>query len=121
MNRSQALGRFWSSFGIPAYDQYTVPDEAEMPYITYSSSEAEFGYAVPLTASVWYQSYSWEDITLKTYEIFKKISPGGTLLNTDDGKIWIYRGSPFSTRMSDVKDDVRRMLINVTAEYFTSE
>jgi hypothetical protein len=36
MNKSQALQSFWESFGIPAYNEYTVPDNAEMPYITYS-------------------------------------------------------------------------------------
>jgi hypothetical protein len=35
--------------------------------------------------------------------------------------VWIYRGSPFSQRMSDVDDTVRRIIINITVEYFTND
>lgn len=120
MNKSQALQKFWSSFGIPAYDQYTVPQTAKMPYITYSVSEADFGYPVSLTASIWYRSQSWEQVTLKSYEIAKALSLGGKILKIDDGGIWIYKGSPFSQRMSDTDDTVRRIVLNITAEFFTN-
>ena len=60
MNKSQALQSFWESFGIPAYNEYTVPDNAEMPYITYSVSESNIGVPVSLTASIWYRMPSWE-------------------------------------------------------------
>mgnify|MGYP006872995065 CR=1 FL=1 len=121
MNKSQALQQFWSGFGLPAYDQYTVPDNAQMPYITYSVSEADFGYPSALTASLWYRSPSWEEITLKSYEISENISRGGRVIPIDDGKLWIYRGSPFSQRMSDTDDTVRRVAINITVEYFTND
>ena len=118
MNKSQALHRFWSGFGLPAYDQYTVPQNAQMPYITYSVSEADFGVKVGLTGSIWYRSPSWEAIELKSYEIARAISLGGKVITTDGGLMWIYRGSPFSQRMSDTDDTVRRIVINVTAEFF---
>jgi len=121
MNKAQALQQFWSSFGLPAYDQYTVPQSAQTPYITYSVSETDFDYTSALTASLWYRSSSWEEITLKSYEISKNISRGGKVIPIDDGKVWIYRGSPFSQRMSDVDDTVRRIIINITVEYFTND
>jgi hypothetical protein len=121
MNKAQALQQFWSSFGLPAYDQYTAPQSAQMPYITYSVSETDFDYTNALTASLWYRSSSWEEITLKSYEISKNISRGGKVIPIDDGKVWIYRGSPFSQRMSDVDDTVRRIIINITVEYFTND
>jgi hypothetical protein len=120
MNKSQAIHNFWSGFGLPAYDQYTVPIDVKMPYITYSVSESEFEYPVALTGSLWYRSQSWEDITLKSYEISKSISLGGKLIRLDDGKLWIYRGSPFVQRMSDTDDSVRRIVINIVAEFFTT-
>jgi hypothetical protein len=119
MNKAQAIHSFWSGFGLPAYDENTVPDRAKMPYITYSVSESEFEYPVALTGSLWYRSSSWEDITLKSYEISKNISLGGKLIRLDGGKLWIKRGSPFAQRMADVDDTVRRIAISITVEYFT--
>lgn len=120
MNKAQAIHNFWSRFGLPAYDQFTVPDDAKMPYITYSVSESDFDTQVPLTGSLWYRSESWEDITLKSYEISDEVSLGGKVINLSDGKLWICRGSPFSQRMSDTDDTVRRIVINVIAEFFTT-
>lgn len=120
MNKSQAIHKFWSSFGLPAYDQYTIPLDTKMPYITYSVSEAEFEYPTMLTGSLWYRSQSWEDITLKSYEISKDITNGGKIIPLEDGKLWIYRGNPFAQRMSDTDDTVRRIVLNIVAEFFTN-
>ena len=35
MDKAQALHSFWSGFGLTAYDENTVPDGAQLPYITY--------------------------------------------------------------------------------------
>ena len=119
MNKSQAIHHFWSGFGLPVYDQYTVPLEAKMPYITYSVSEADFDTKVALYASIWYRSQSWEDIELKSYEISRKIF-NSYPIQIDDGMLWICKGSPFAQRMSDTDDTVRRIVINIDAEYFSN-
>lgn len=122
MNKAQAIHSFWSSFGLPAYDQSTVPDGtggAVMPYITYEVKEDDLGNDLGLTASLWYRSSSWEAITLKSNEIaqrIKEILP----IKIDSGYVWIKRGSPFAQRMSDTDDGVRRILISITVEYLTS-
>ena len=120
MNKSQAIQRFWSSFGLPAYDQYTVPQNAQMPYITYSVDETQFGYPVSLTGNLWYRSQSWEDIELKSYEISKAIS-SGKVFPIADGYMWIYKGTPFAQRMTDSDDTVRRIFMNITAEFLTAD
>jgi len=119
MNTAQAIHSFWSSFGLPAYDQYTVPLEAQMPYITYSVSENAFNVPTAMSASIWYRSPSWEKITLKSYEIARTLSAGGKVIRVDGGGMWIYKGTPFSQRMSDTDDTVRRIVLNITVEYFT--
>ena len=119
MNKSQAMQKFWSSFGLPAYDQNTVPQDAQMPYITYSVSEADFGSPVILTASIWYRSQSWEEIALKSYDIAEAIS-SGQVLPIDGGWLWIYKGTPFAQRMADIDDTVRRIILNVSAEFLTA-
>lgn len=121
MNKSQAIQKFWSSFGLNAYDETTVPQDAQMPYITYSVSETDFGFPTALGASLWYKSPSWEDIELKSYEIAKAITPAGITMPIDGGLLWIYKGSPYANRMSDTDDTVRRILLNITAEYLTND
>lgn len=122
MNKAQAIHRFWSSFGLPAYDQSTVPSGkggAVMPYITYEVKEDNLGNDIGLTASLWYRSSSWEAVTLKAEEVAKKI---GSILPIpiEGGYCWIKRGSPFAQRMSDTDDGVRRILISITVEYLTA-
>lgn len=122
-NPAQALHQFWSSFGWKAYDATTVPSEdfePETPRITYDVVYSEFESPVTMSASLWDEGYSWENISEKANEIYDEIGLGGKLLTYDDGKIWIKRGTPFSQRMSDEEDTVRRIYLNIEAEYFTA-
>jgi len=118
MNKMQALHHFWSSFGLPAYDGTSVPDVAALPYITYEAVSDEFGNTVPATASLWYRSTSWADITAKEMQISDYITRGGLMIRYDDGAMWIQKASPWAQRMSDPNDDmVRRIVMNVTIEF----
>ena len=121
---SQALHEFWSGFGWKAYDSATVPSgdlSPQMPRITYDVAMAEFGEQVSMSASVWDKSYSWESVSKKADEIYERIGLGGKLLSYDDGYIWIKRGTPFAQRMADEDDAIRRVYLNVDAEYFTAK
>lgn len=118
MDSIQALHAFWSSFGLPAYDESTVPDNAQLPRITYSVSKGFFLEPVALSASLWYRTKSWQEITLKAEEIGESIGLSGKLLDFDGGKIWLVRGSPFYRRMTDEDDSIRRIYFNIEAEFF---
>ena len=48
-----AFYTFWSQFGIPAYLTDDVPTNAQLPYITYSVSMADFSGQTVQTAYVW--------------------------------------------------------------------
>ena len=74
MDKDQALYTFWSSFGLPAYDETSVPDYTEYPYITYSTSLSSLGNVVTLNASLWYYSTSWTDASNKAKEIAEYVS-----------------------------------------------
>jgi len=119
MDKAQALHAFWAGFDLPAYDESTVPEDAPFPRITYQVSTGSWDDAILLSASVWYYSRSWEAISQKADEIAAAIGWAGSLLPTDDGAIWLKRGSPFAQRMSDPNDMVRRILLNVVADYKT--
>lgn len=117
MNKIQALTSFWNSFGLTAYDENTVPDDAQLPYITFSVGEDDFNYPVSLTASIWYRSKRWDEITHKLDEISERIGRGGVTIPHDNGMIWITKGSPFAQRMQDEDDSIRRIFINVEVEF----
>lgn len=118
MTAEQAIHVFWSGFSLTAYDENSVDEKAVLPYITYSLSYDTFDNQVSMVANLWYQSTSWKAITNKMHEISEGITQGGKVLTTDNGYIWIKRGSPFGQRMGDVENNIKRMLINVSAEYF---
>jgi len=116
MNKLQTLQAFWSGFGIPAYDENSVPDEAQLPYITYDVSVDDFGNSVAQTASLWYKSTSWRDITEKEMEIAEFVGRGGRMIAYDNGAMWIRKANPWAQRMSD-SDTVKRMILNLEIEY----
>lgn len=123
MDSAQALHQFWSSFGWKAYDENTVPSadfNPPMPRITYEAGKSELNYPIALTASLWVRGYSWAEISQKADEIYNHIGQGGVLLPYDDGAIWITRSIPFAQRFSDEDDTVRRIIINVNAEFLSA-
>ena len=120
MDKGQAYQSFWGSFGIPAYDENTVPDEATLPYITYEEIEGNFEKSLYPSASVWYRDTSWAAIEAKCKEIAAYIGYGGLTIPIDGGLMFIVQGSPFSYRASDDKDDIRRKNINIAVEFFTA-
>lgn len=121
MNKTQAVQEFWSSFGIPAYDKNTVPDDAVMPYITYEVSTGSMDSVLPWNASLWYRTKSWRDIELKALEIARAIGGMGYYsIKIDEGYLWLTQGTPFAQRVPDDDDTVRRIYLNVTAEFLTA-
>lgn len=123
MTKEQALHSFWSSFGLTAYDENTVPDDATLPYLTYSVSVGDYGSSVTMPASLWYRSQSWKDITEKANEIGNHIGLGGKIVRHDDGVLWIKRASTFAQRMgagstdADRDSSIRRIVLNIVVDY----
>lgn len=123
MDKFQVIQAFWSSFGLKAYDESTVPsgdNKPELPYITYSAAVSSLNDPVSLTGSLWYRGMSWSQITTKLLEIEAELGRGGVTLPVDGGAVWFTKGSPFAQRMSDPDDTIRRILINIDAEFFTA-
>ena len=121
MDKAQALYSFWSSFDLPAYDETAVPEGAPFPRLTYETATDSFGGEVALTAALWYYSTSWEDISKKSAQIAAYIGMGGKIIKTNDGAIWVKRGTPFGQRMADSNDSLRKIVLNITAEFFTQD
>ena len=122
MTKAAAIYQFWNGFGLTAYEENAVPDDAAFPYITYQLVTDSFDSEIPLTASLWYRSESWAAINAKTEEISQKISRGGKIIPCDGGAIWLKRGQPFAQSMDDENDDIiKRKYLNITAEFMTAD
>ena len=122
MDKAQALNEFWNGFGLPAYDENTVPTGIGFPYITYEVATDSIGNSTALRASLWYRSPSWAEIQRKSDEIAEyivKMYPSAIKLNT--GRLYIAKGRPFAQRMNDPEDkSIRRIVLNIEAEYLTA-
>lgn len=119
MNKAQALNAFWNSFGVRAYDESTVPDDATLPRITYDVVESSFGDEPAMNASIWDRSTSWKTVEELKNAISDEISYGGRTIPYDGGMIWLKKASPFAQRMRDSDDTIRRIVLTVTAEYIS--
>ena len=122
MTKAAAIYQFWNSFGLTAYEENSVPDGAQFPYITYQLVTDSLYREVPVTASIWYRSESWTAINAKTEEISQTISRGGKIIACNGGAIWLKRGQPFAQSMGDESDDlIKRKYLNITAEFLTAD
>lgn len=112
-----ALNTFWNSFDLVAYDENTVPDNAVLPYITYSATVSDLDEPVYLTASIWYRSSSWTEVSQKAEEIGDYIG-GGVGASYGTGRLWITKAVPFAQRMADeTNTQIRRIVLQITGEY----
>jgi hypothetical protein len=122
MTKAAAIYQFWSSFGLTAYEENTVPTDAAFPYVTYQLVTDSFDREVAATASLWYRGESWTAINAKTEEISKKIGASGKKIAVDGGGIWIKRGQPFAQNMGDESDDlIKRKYINISIVFITQD
>lgn len=120
MDRWEALYKFWSSFEIPAYEENSVPDNAQMPYITYEATVGEFETVVPLSASIWDRTTKGTAfIDAKADEIEKFIKKMGCP-KVNGGRYRVYPNGTFAQNMSDPEDKlIRRKLLYVNVEFMT--
>ena len=122
MTKAAALYNFYSSFGLTAYEENSVPEDASFPYLTYNVSTGSFGEDNAMYINLWYRSTSWTGINAKTEEISAAIGRGGKVIKCDGGGIWLRRGIPFAQSMGDPEDDlIKRKYINITAEFLTAD
>lgn len=120
MDKWQAQHEFWNSFGIPAYEEHSVPDDAPFPRITYEAATSVFESLVSITASIWIRSTSWKDADTLADAIEHHVKEMGCP-EIEGGRYRVYIGdTTFAQRMDDPSDDqIKRIILNVTFEYMT--
>lgn len=119
MDKQQAYYYLWSNFGIPAYDELSVPDNASLPYISYQVILDDLDAPVFPTASLWYRGTSWNGIDAKLAEIASYIENMKPIA-LDEGFMYVTKGSPFAQRMADDSDRTKkRYVLNLGIEFLT--
>jgi len=118
MDKSQAIHSFWNSYGIPAYETATVPDENRGDfYITYDVATDSLNKPITMSASIWkLNTLSWSEISQKAEQISDDLIQV-KCIPLDIGYLYVTRGQPFAQRMSDETDTTRRIYINIMAEF----
>lgn len=120
MNKAEAIHKFLSGFGIPAYAESSVPAKAKFPYITYALVVDDFSSGeVSMPINVWYYTDSERIPNAKVNEIAEAIGYGGKLITYDGGAVWIKRGSPWCQSISESERKVKRRYINLDLEYIS--
>lgn len=126
MTRDEAIFEFWSSFGLAAYEETTVPsgdDAPKLPYLTYQGVSSGFGTEAQVAVSLWYFTTSLVAVNAKADEISKRIGMGGVVIPCDGGAVWIKRGSPFAqnVRASNEREGLLQKYINVSIEFLVND
>ena len=106
-----ALKTFFSSFGLPAFTEDTVPEEAQLPYITYSASVPEWNQKATMYAQVWNRTRSNTGIIEKADQITAAIGEG-LRIPLDGGYLVIWPESPLVQILVD--GDFRSAYINLS-------
>ena len=120
MDRYEAQYKFWASFGVPAYEANSVPDETEVsfPYITYNAIATPFDGDAVVNASIWTRSTSWLAADTLADAIEAALKDGGQVLHYNGGLIWITAETPFAQNMGDQDDDrIKRKLLTVALHF----
>lgn len=106
-----ALKTFFSGFGLPAYAADSVPDDVELPYITYSMSVPEWNQKASLYAQVWDRTTSNTGIIRVADQITAAIGEGINI-PVEGGYLIIWPESPLIQIMVD--GDYRSAYINLS-------
>lgn len=111
---AKALYAFYSGFGVPAYTENTVPDDAEPPYITYNVPETEWSQSATHYANIWSRSTSNAEVMALADAIKAAITPRA-MLQCDGGGYVALRpgGGPLIQLMTSDEPEIRRAYVNM--------
>lgn len=110
---------YWSSFGLPAYEELTVPDDAQIPYIAYQAVNGQLDGVITVSASIYYKGMSWSKIIEEVNHI-EKFADRQIMF---DGGIMKVRKPlrDFAQPISETSDSkIRRMLLTVEIEFLSA-
>jgi len=111
-----ALKTFFAGFGIPAYAVGSVPDDAELPYITYSLNVPEWNQKATMYAQVWDRSKSNTYVIGMADQITQAIGADGKKIPLENGYLVLWPETPLVQILVD--GDYRNAYINLSVNTY---
>ena len=113
-NAVQALHTYLSGFGLKAYAEDSVPDNAQLPYITYRVVDPEWHQKATFFVRVWFRSTRNAELLEKADQITGDIGEAKRL-PFDGGLLVVWPESPKVQIVVDSKDrDLRYAYISLS-------
>lgn len=115
---AEALYNFASSFGWDAYPEQSVPNDAELPYITYTLREDDFRVPGLIQMRLWNVSEGYTEINSVVDKIELEVRDGKKLF-TESGIIYLYKGSPWCQFQPSEEPNLKIAYLNFIAHFAT--
>lgn len=109
---AQAITRFLSGFSIPAYPEQLVPDDAELPYLTYPHTEPRWDTPGTFYVNVYVRSKDSNFAALQKADEIAAAIGEGIRLPCTGGYVVLYPQSPLIQAIP-TESDVRHAYINL--------
>lgn len=117
VTREAALQKYFESFGLKAFPATSEPKDIEFPWLTYETSAGNWGDEVSIVVKLWFHTDSEAEPNAKVRQISESIGLGGKVINYDDGKMWLRRGSPWCNSIpNDTDTAVKCKALNIMIE-----
>ena len=120
LNVSETLKSFFASFDLPAYTLSSVPDEVDLPYITFPLLEPEWNQQSSFYCQIWYPKNRLEQLLTKADEVAKAIAHGKRF-NLPEGYLVLYPASPLIQTITDEHTQSVYMNLLINAYHMPGE
>lgn len=126
MDKFEAQQAFWSSFGVTAFEENSVPDKPTLKelgisdYITYQKVNGVFGAVSMIAPNIWTRSATWDRADALQLAIQRRLENGGEQIFYDGGMIWATPedGTSFAQGLGDPNDDmIKRYRLAVVLQF----
>ena len=110
---AKALKTYFSSFGIPAYAQQSIPDDVPLPYITYPLKEPAWNEKTTMFAIVRYKATGYAALLEKVDQILADIGEGRQI-ELDNGYLFLYPEPTVVQEYSEPENGIKGIYINLS-------
>lgn len=120
LNTAATLKTFLGGFGLPAYTLDSVPENVELPYITYPLVEPEWDEQASFYCQIWYRKNKLADLLTKADEVVAAI---GTMKKFEQtgGYLVLYPSTPLIQILTDEDTQSAYILLSLNAYHMPGD
>lgn len=117
MKRTSVLQKFFEQFTPNVYPVGNVPEDVELPYLTYENRTPGKLEETELTVHLYLYTESEAAPNAKAEEICETLRDGGQILPCDDGAVWLRLSTPEWYGAQDSTSRIlKHRIINLTRQ-----